>query len=361
MTEQTTASPKPEPSAPGPPLTAVNYEYSPHLVGILEQLRATLVISTYQAGKLVVVGVHEGALAFSFHGFERVMGVAVGLGQLAVGTTRQVWFLRAAHDLGPRVKPAGRHDACFLTRTSHVTGEIHGHEMAFAGDELWVVNTLFSCLCTLRGDYSFVPRWRPPFVAALAAEDRCHLNGLALDGGQPRYVTVLAETDTPAGWRPNKATTGCLLDVPSGATVARGFAMAHSPRVYDGRVWVLDSGRGRLTRVEPGSGRIEPVAELLGYARGLAFLGPFAFVGLSKIRETSVFGGIPIAERRAELKCGVAVVDLRTGRKVAGLDFHSGVDEIFDVQVLPGIRFPAVAGPNPGADGTETIWLVPNP
>src|SRR5262249_28322576 len=125
------------------------------------------------------------------------------------------------------------------------------------------------------------------------------------------------------------------------------------------RVWVLDSGKGLLTQVDPRSGRIEPVAQLLGYTRGLALQGPFAFVGLSKIRETSVFGGIPIAERRAELKCGVGAIDLGTGRKVAGLDFHTGVDEIFDVQLLPGVHFPAVAGPNPTADGTETIWLAP--
>ena len=68
--------------------------------------------------------------------------------------------------------------------------EIHGHEMAWAGEELWIVNTLFSCLCTLRPEYSFVPRWKPPFISALAAEDRCHLNGLAVADGRPRYVTA---------------------------------------------------------------------------------------------------------------------------------------------------------------------------
>src|SRR5262249_29639400 len=163
----------------------------------------------------------------------------------------------------------------------------------------------------------FVPRWRPRFDSALAAEDRCHLNGLAVVDGRPRYVTAMAETDTRQGWRPLKATAGCLIDVLTGETVARGFAMPPSPRVHQGRVLLLDSGRGRLVAADPADGRVETVCELPGYTRGLALLGPLAFVGLSKIRETSTFGGVPIAERAGELTCGVAVVELATGRRVA--------------------------------------------
>jgi uncharacterized protein (TIGR03032 family) len=321
---------------------------------VLGQLGVSLLVSTYQAGKVLVVGVHEGAVVFSFHNFEQAMG-------LAVGTRRQVWVLRSAPDIAPRVEPAGRHDACYLTRSALFTGSIHVHEMAWAGEELWVVNTLFSCLCTLSEEYSFVPRWRPPFISALAAEDRCHLNGLALEAGRPRFVTAMAEVDTAGGWRPTKATSGCLIDVPSGAVVARGFAMPHSPRLHDGRLWLLDSGHGRLSVLDAAAGKAEPVAHLTGYTRGLAFHGPYAFVGLSKIRETSVFGGIPIAEHRERLRCGVEVVDVRSGRVVAGLQFHSGVDEIFDVRLLPGVRCPVLSGPLPEADGAQTIWLVPAP
>jgi uncharacterized protein (TIGR03032 family) len=240
-----------------------------------------------------------------------------------------------------------------------MTGDIHVHEMAWAGEELWLVNTLFSCLCTLDEGHSFVPRWRPPFITALAGEDRCHLNGLALEGGRPKYVTALAETDTPQGWRPNKATSGCLIDVPSGQTVARGFAMPHSPRVHQGRVWLLDSGTGRLVTVDPATGEVRAGAEQPGYTRGLALHGPYAFIGLSKIRETSTFGGMPIAERRESLRCGVGVVELATGRTVAHLEFQAGVDEIFAVEVLPGVRLPALSGPFPRRDGTEMIWTVP--
>ena len=193
-------------------------------------------------------------------------------------------------------------------------------------------------------DYSFVPRWRPTFITALAAEDRCHLNGLAIVDGRPQYATALGETDTAGGWRPDKAHGGCLMDIPSGAIIVRGLSMPHSPRWHDGRLWLLESGTGRLLLFDAATGQRETVAEMPGFTRGLAFCGQYAFVGLSKIRETSAMDGVPLAERREQLKCGVAVVDLRSGRVVALLEFQTAVEEIFDVQLLPGLRFPEVIG-----------------
>ena len=77
---------------------------------------------------------------------------------------------------------------------------------------------------------------------------------------------------------------------------------------------------------------------------GLTLCGPYAFVGLSKIRKTSAMDGVPLAERREQLKCGVAVVDLRSGQVMASLEFQTAVEEIFDVQLLVGLRFPEVIG-----------------
>jgi uncharacterized protein (TIGR03032 family) len=344
-----------------PPTREVRHEYTHSLPPLLSQLGVSLLVSTYQAGKVVAVGVADGELTLSYHNFERAMGLAVKPDAIAVAARAQVWHMHAAHDLSARVEPPGRHDACFLTRSSHFTGEVQAHELAWAGDELWLVNTAFGCLYTLDGRHSFVPRWRPPFLTALAADDRCHLNGLAVAGGVPRYVTVLGETDRPQGWRANKVHGGCLIDVASGETVARGFAMPHSPRVHRGRIWMLHSGAGQLVLVDPPTGRAETVAELPGYTRGLALHDRFAFVGLSKIRETSTFGGMPIAERRPDLKCGVGVVDLTTGRLIAHLEFVTGVEEIFDVQVVPGARCPALSGPYANLDGAAPIWTVPQP
>jgi predicted O-linked N-acetylglucosamine transferase (SPINDLY family) len=228
-----------------------------------------------------------------------------------------------------------------------------------ARGDLWVVNTLFSCLATLHGDYSFVPRWQPPFITGLAGEDRCHLNGLAMDAGQPRFVTVMSETNEPASWRPHKGSTGCILDVASGAAVTRGLAMPHSPRWKHDELWVLNSGYGSLETVDLANGRRQTVATMPGYTRGLAFCGSFAFIGLSRIRESAVFGGVPIAEHRDQLKCGVGVVNWRTGQPVASLEFETGVEEIFDVQVVPDSRCTAICGPRPDQDSAQDIWIVP--
>ncbi len=336
------------------------YTAADNLVEILDRIGGSLLVSTYQAGRLMAVGVCNGRLHVSLHSFDHAMGIAVAGDRIAIGSSSQIWILQGQHPTARRLEPAGRYDGCFVTRLSHVTGEIRIHEMGWVGRELWFVNTLFSCLCSLDPAHSFLPRWKPPFITAAAAEDRCHLNGLAVEDGVPRYVTALAQTDAREGWREHKSDGGCLIDMARNETVARGLAMPHSPRVRQGQVWLLDSGRGRLVIVDPRSGRAETVAELPGYPRGLALAGPYAFVGLSRMREGRGFEGLPLAERRDRLKAGVAVVELNSGRVVSLLEFTAGVHETFDVQVLPGFRCPAICGPLPSRDGSQPVWIVPD-
>lgn len=335
----------------------IRCSHSENLPALLTELRLSVLISTYQTGHVVVVAARQGRLVLTFHQFERAMGVAVKPDCIAVCTGKEVWFARSAPDIVAKLEPRGQYDACFLTRTSHFTGDVRAHEAAWVGGEFWVVNTLFSCLSALHPYYSFAPRWRPGFVSALAAEDRCHLNGLAVAGGTPRYVTALAETDTAAGWRSALATGGCLLEVPSSRVIARGLSVPHSPRIHAERLFLLQSGLGRLDVVEAETGRVEAVAELPGVPRGLALHGDFAWIGLSRARPTLT--GVPIVAQRDALKCGLAVVDLRTGRSVAELEFQSGVEEIFDVQVLPGITFPYLSGPWAERDTGQPFWTVP--
>jgi uncharacterized protein (TIGR03032 family) len=221
-----------------------------------------------------------------------------------------------------------------------------------------MVNTRFSCLCTLDPKYSFVPRWLPPFVSALTAEDRCHLNGLAVVDGQPKYATVLGKTDTLHGWRANKAKGGCVIEISSGEILSHGLSMPHSPRWHNGRLWLLESGTGQLMHVDPKTGHQQKVVELPGFARGLALRGKYAFIGLSKIRPTSAMDGVPLAERRDELKCGMAVVDLAAGQVCAMLEFQTAVEEIFDVQLLGGLRFPEVMGFQ--KDTIQHTFIIPS-
>jgi uncharacterized protein (TIGR03032 family) len=346
-------------SAAGPVIEHrdIRCSHSEGLPALLAQLRVSVLISTYQTGHLVVVAAHQGRLALTFHGFDRAMGVAIKPGCIAVCTRNDVWFLRSVPDITPRLEPPGQFDGCFLARTAHHTGDIQAHECAWVRDEFWVVNTLFSCLAALHPYHSFAPRWTPPFISALVPEDRCHLNGLALVDGQPRYVTALGETDAAAGWRAVKTTGGCLLEVPSGRRVAGGLSLPHSPRVDQGRVHFLHSGHGRLDMVDPSTGLLTPVATVAGVARGLALYGGYAFVGLSKARPS--LDGVPIVAHRDHLKCGLAIIDQQTGNQAAMLEFETGVEEIFDVQVLPHITLPFIAGPWAQEDTGHPLWTVP--
>lgn len=226
-------------------------------------------------------------------------------------------------------------DAPYVHRATTSTGDVAIHDMAYDGDgELVFVNTRFSCLCRQDVHHSFVPIWRPSWISGLADEDRCHLNGLAMVDGQPTYVTALARTDTVHGWREERGTGGVIVDIRTDTVIAEGLSMPHSPRWHDGRLWVLESGKGELCTVDVETGAVTTVATLPGFTRGLSFIGPYALVGLSQVRE-SVFTSLPITQTRDERNCGVWLVDTRTGEIAGWLKFAGVVQEIFEVAVLP--------------------------
>jgi uncharacterized protein (TIGR03032 family) len=322
--------------------------YTDSFAELLEKLGICVFATTYQANQLVVLrsdsagGVHTHFLALP-----KPMGLAADVKRLAVGTSHQIRQYRNLQPV-PQQMASSRCDACYLPRVAHVTGDIDIHEMAWSDDALWFVNTRFSCLCTLDGASSFVPRWRPPFITGLAAEDRCHLNGLAMaadgkGGMEPRYVTCLAATNSPQGWRERKRDGGVLLEVPSGAEVVARLSMPHSPRLHEGRLWLLESGTGGMGLADANAGAYEAVAQLPGFTCGLDFCGPYAFIGLSQVRESAVFSGIAVAERSLrERACGIWVLDIRSGRTVGFLRFDTGVQEIFAVHVVRGVRYPEV-------------------
>jgi uncharacterized protein (TIGR03032 family) len=347
-------------SPPPAPLRAV---HTPNFPAILRRLNASLLVTTYQAGKLVMVRDEGDHLNTHFRTFAAPMGLALRGDRLAIGTSMQIWEYRDVPAVAAKLPGEVRHDACFLPRRCHLTGNVQVHEMAWGqagSDDLWFVNTRFSCLCTLDPSASFTPRWRPPFVTELEPTDRCHLNGLAMEGGRPRYCTALGDTDHAAGWRANKAKGGVLIEVPSGEVVTRGLSMPHSPRLHGGKLWVCESGAGTLGVVEPSSGKYEAVASAPGFTRGLDFAGGLAFVGLSQVRESAVFSGIPITERleASERTCGVCAVDLASGNVVALLRFESAVQEVFAVQVMPGKRHPDLI--NDDAKLLENSFVLPD-
>ncbi len=336
-TQPPTAAPSSDGSAA--PLRSV---YTANFPALLQELGLSVLVSTYQAGKLVVLRADGDVLNTHFRSFNVPMGLAVQGGRLAIGTSLEIWEFHDLPAVAGRLEPADKHDACFLPRLSHTTGDIAIHEMAWVGDELVFVNTRFSCLCVRDPLHSFRPVWRPQFVSAYTPEDRCHLNGLGLKEGRVQCVTALGRTDTEGGWRQNKRDGGLLIDVAANEVIAEGLSMPHSPRWHGGRLWLLESGTGSVGIVDPATGRYEPATQLPGFPRGFDVFGRYAFIGLSQVRESAVFSGIPLVERVAKRRCGVWVLDLVTGVPVAWVEFEDALQEIFAVQVLPGRRFPDV-------------------
>jgi len=322
--------------------TAFHSTHTNSVAKLFELTKTSMVISTYKSGHLILLRREGDKVNTTFQSYPRPMGVAVAGSRLAVGTADAILSYSNQPGLRARLNPEDKPDAIYAPRAITYTGDVSMHEMAYdANGDLWFVNTKFSCLSKQNIDYSFTCEWKPEWITRLAAEDRCHLNGMAMVDGKVRYVTALAKTDSPAGWRDHKGTSGVLIDITDNRTVAEGLSMPHSPRWYQGKLYILESGKGTLATVDVNTGAVETIAELPGFTRGLTFVGPYAIVGLSQVRET-IFKELPLTEKAEERNCGVWIVDLRD-KSIAGfVKFHGAVQEIFDVQVLPGFQWPMI-------------------
>lgn len=368
MTSSRAATPSTTPAPLAAAESRVTCDTTEGFAAWLAGCGGSLAISTYQAGKVAMLGWDGRQITFLMRDFDKPLGMAADRGRLALATRHSVWLFAdaplLAHDY--LEEQPGRYDALYLPRVSYLTGDLHIHDLAWAGETLLAVNTRFCCLSGLSKDFSFVPLWKPDFLSDLVPEDRCHLNGLAVRDGRAKYVTALGRTDTPGGWRERKADGGVVLDVETNEVVAQGLSMPHSPRWHDGRLWVLNSGTGELVVVDPDQRNWQVVCGLPGYLRGLCLVGPYALVGLSLIREQHIFGGLPIQERLSKLHCGVAIVDTRSGAQIGFFEFTSGCSELYDVVFLPGVRRPMILSADKPAvreaftNPDSSYWLRPS-
>jgi uncharacterized protein (TIGR03032 family) len=353
-------------SQPPPPFSCT---YSPNVPELLQALGISLALSTYQAGKTVLISARDAETLVQLpRTFDTAMGIAVAPGRMAIAAKSEVVVLGASPGLATGYPGhPGAYDTLYAPRAAYYTGQLALHDMAWNADGLLAVNTLFSCLSIIDDTCSFRPVWQPPCISKLVPEDRCHLNGMALSpAGKPEFVTALGVTDTRQGWRENKMAGGVLLRVPSGETVLAGLPMPHSPRLYDGQLYALLSAAGELVRVDPPTGTYEKLLELPGFARGMDRCGDYLFIGLSKLRhKTSVFGDLPIAKRSPF--AGIVIVYLPRPSIVGHLRYEASVEEIYDVKVLPGVRRPGIMNTEKDTfraalvTPTDTYWAKDTP
>lgn len=303
--------------------------------------------TSYQTGQLFLVGLRaDGSISVNQQNYDYAMGLAFDGTRLHLASRYQLWTLE--NMLQPGEVANGEFDAAYVPRRAFTTGDIDAHELGIAADgQPILVNTRYNCLAMLDPVHSFRPLWQPDFIDVLVGEDRCHLNGLAMRDGRPAYTTAVARTNTVNGWREHRLDGGVLIDVADSRIVARGFSMPHSPRCYGGAIVLLDSGRGCVVQVDPADGMRRDIAFLPGFLRGLAICGTRALVTLSKPRDGS-FGGLALDQalrtRGLTAWCAVVLADLVSGRGGEWLRIEGGIDELFDVVLLPGVRCPMSIG-----------------
>jgi uncharacterized protein (TIGR03032 family) len=313
----------------------------------MAEQRVSIGFTTYQAGLLFLIGLQEnGRFCFFNRSFPRCMGLWTDGQTLWMSSLYQLWCFRNVLVLGDN---RDGYDRVFVPRVAYTTGDLDIHDINVHGDGRVVfVNTLFSCLATVSDRHSFIPLWRPPFISKLAAEDRCHLNGMAVADGRPRYVTTVSRSDVAGGWRDRREEGGCLIDLETDTVVSGRLSMPHSPRLYRDKLWVLESGTGCFGCVDIVSGQFQRATFCPGYLRGLAFHRGFAVAGLSKPRQDLAFSGLSLerhlSERDADPRCGIVVIDLATGDLVHWLYIEGDISELYDVVVFQNIIRPMALG-----------------
>lgn len=322
------------------PVAPFTCQYTPQIPELLLRLQCTIAVSTYQAGKLMLLSPKdENSLVQLPRHFEKAMGIAEDRehDKLAIALKDEVIVFRNSPDLAfhyPRAPQ--KYDALYMPRVTYHTGPLDIHDLSFGKDgKLFAVNTLFSCLIEIDDNYNFTPYWIPPFIDKLVSEDRCHLNGMAMNNGLPKYATAFNRGNKPQSWRENITNSGVVFDVDSNEVVAENLAMPHTPRLFNNELYVLLSATGELIKIDVNTGKYEVVVKLDGFVRGMSLYRDYLFIGLSKLRKnSSTFGKLKFAEKANQ--SGIVAVHLPTGSIAGKISWLTTLDEIYDVHVLGG-------------------------
>lgn len=317
------------------PITPFSSSYSPQIPELLLSLNCSLVISTYQAGKLVIISPKdENSLTMLPRTFDKPMGFDVQGDRLVLACKDEVICFEDSKDLAASYpKKQNTYDSLFIPRMTFYTGHVDMHDIAFGKDSIWAINSSFSCLCQISGNHNFIPKWKPKFISELVSEDRCHLNGLVMIDGRPRYVTALGTGDTHQSWRENITDGGVVIDLQTDEIIFDKLAMPHSPKMYNGELYLLLSATGQLVKLDLKQKKVEVIKELEGFCRGMDIVGDYAFIGMSKLRKnSSTFAKLDFADKADT--AGIKIVHIPTKAYVGEIKYQTSVDEIYDVKVL---------------------------
>lgn len=332
-------------NTPTDKLRPFSLKISPQVPELLYKLQATIAISTYQAGKLIFLSAGDPERLIQLpRTFPKPMGIGLSSdGQkLALAVRDRVIVFYNSRELAwhyPK-KPA-TYDALYLPRVVYLTNPLDIHDLDWVGGDLMAVNTMFSCIIKLTDSYNFEVVWKPPFIDRIASEDRCHLNGMAIEDGQLRYVTAFSTTNTPMGWKKTIPDSGVVMDIETGDIVAEKLAMPHTPKIVEGRLLILLSATGQLVEVDRKSGAVTEIRRIQGFVRGMAYHREYLFIGHSRLRKrSSSFGKLELPYEKS--KAGITILHLPTGAIAGQITYEQSVDEIYDLRVIPMLIRPNI-------------------
>ena len=353
------------------PIAPFSCTYSAQVPELMLKLNCSIAISTYQAGKLIFLSPKDkNSLVQLPRTFSRPMGIAENKvkDKIALASKDEIIVFANSPSLAKHYpKTPNRYDALYMPRVSYHTGPLDIHDLSFGkDDQLFAVNTLFSCIISVDSDYNFTPYWKPNFIDKLVSEDRCHLNGMAMKDGLPKYATAFNQGNTHQSWREKVTETGVIFDIDSNDVIVEGLAMPHSPRIFNNELYVLLSATGELVKVDVNTGKYETIIQTDGFVRGMSLHKDYLFIGLSKLRKSSsTFGKLKFAEKANQ--SGILIVHLPTGSIAGKITYESSVDEIYDVHILADKIRPNIMNTHNenyklGLMTPEsTYWAIPRP
>ncbi len=272
------------------------------------------------------------------------MGIAVSDdgNQIAIASKSEIGIFGSNSALANSFPEKTNHYShLYIPQCKFNTGIVDTHEITWTDQGLLFTNTLFSCLSRMSYHYHFEEAWRPSFISELAPEDRCHLNGIALRDGKPKYATMFAKTDENKGWRKLPFDSGLLMDIESGEILLDKLALPHSPVYFDNKIYFLQSATGDVMYYDLKTKQAVKLNNFKSFVRGMEVLDKYIFLGMSKIRpDSQFFSELPVTAE--ESTCAIRVLNRETGKEVAGLTYTDKIEEIFAVKIARGVKCPGL-------------------
>jgi uncharacterized protein (TIGR03032 family) len=330
--------------------TPFSCSYTPQIPELLFNLNCSIALTTYQAGKLIFLSPRDKEVLVQLpRTFDKPMGIAIhpsDPNKISLACKSEIISFKSDDGLAKFYpKSPSKYDAMFMPRLTYHTNFLDIHDLEYGKDGLYGVNTLFSSIVKFNESYSFEPYWKPSFVSELASEDRCHLNGMIMKDGKPKYGTAFNQGNTPQSWRSEIISGGVLIDIDTNDIIADQLEMPHSPKQIGNKIYCLLSALGQLISIDIETGKREVIVELNAFVRGMDFYGDYLFIGMSKLRENlSTFKElIPnIKNNRA----GIAIIHLPTQSFQGEIVYQNSVEEIYDVKIIADKIRPNIVSPH---------------